>query len=222
MESLEEMLKDFSAEPDKLYVNADVDVIVKKDVLSEETKEEEKVLANDSSADGEKEENKEVKADEDRELTIEEAAALVKKEAMDKLGEYEALENKKVILAGELQKAQDELESLFTKLKAENIGLVDKINELTNELEATEDGQAKVKEELLPLQRELYLANEKDKTLVYNKIQSTFVAETEKNSFDLKKFREEQAEFWKSNYDLLMPYAKISEVAAYLKITIKK
>ena len=198
MDNLEEMLKEFSAQPDtlesdKLYVNADVDVTVKKD-----------------------------DPEEDRELTVEESAARAKKKAMDMLGEYETLENKKTVLAGELQKAQDELESLFTKLKAENIGLVDKINELTNELEAAEDGQDKIKEDLLPLQRELYLANEKDKTLVYNKIQSTFVAETEKNSFDLKKFREEQAEFWKSNYDLLMPYAKISEVAAYLKITIKK
>lgn len=198
MDSLEEMLKEFSAQPDtlesdKLYVNADVDVTVKKD-----------------------------DPEENRELTVEESAAMAKKKAMDMLGEYETLENKKVVLSGELQKAQDELESLFTKLKAENIGLVDKINELTNELEAAEDGQDKIKEDLLPLQRELYLANEKDKTLVYNKIQSTFVAETEKNSFDLKKFREEQAEFWKSNYDLLMPYAKISEVAAYLKITIKK
>lgn len=198
MDNLEEMLKEFSARPDtlesdKLYVNADVDVTVKKD-----------------------------DPEENRELTIEESAAMAKKKAMDMLGEYETLENKKVVLSGELQKAQDELESLFTKLKAENIGLVDKINELTNELEAAEDGQDKIKEDLLPLQRELYLANEKDKTLVYNKIQSTFVAETEKNSFDLKKFREEQDEFWKSNYDLLMPYAKISEVAAYLKITIKK
>lgn len=198
MDNLEEMLKEFSAQPDtlesdKLYVNADVDVTVKKD-----------------------------DPEENRELTVEESAAMAKKKAMDMLGEYETLENKKVVLAGELQKAQDELESLFTKLKADNIGLVDKINELANELEAAEDGQDKIKEDLLPLQRELYLANEKDKTLVYNKIQSTFVAETEKNSFDLKKFREEQAEFWKSNYDLLMPYAKISEVAAYLKITIKK
>lgn len=202
MESLEEVFKDMlDGNSDKLYVNADVDVQVNK---------EEQLQMNIDEL------------TEAAELTKEEFAAKCKKQAMDKLGEYEDLENKKFILAGDLAKAQQELEMLFSKVRAANIDLINKINDLTNELELTEKKQGIVKDELLPLQQDLYLADNSEKTLVYNKIQSTFVAATEKNQFDLKKFREEQETFWKDNLEILKPYSKITDVSAYLKITVKK
>ena len=156
------------------------------------------------------------------EISKEEYVARCKKEAMEKLGEFESLENKKTILKGEWEKANQELEMLFSKVRAKNLDLVNKIKSLEDELSLTETKQDTVREELLPIQRELYLADDKEKTLIYNKIQSTFVAATEKNQFDLKKFREEQKDFWEEHYGLLKDYAKISDVAAYLKITIKK
>lgn len=203
MESLEEMLEATMVKDDSTAVQADVQVEIKK--------EPEQLQLDLEFDDEEKEEPK-------KEVNTEE----LKKSAMDKLGEFEALENKKTVISGDLTKAQQELEMLFSKVRAQNIDLINKINDLTNELEVIGDNQDKIKEELLPMQKELFDANEKDKTLVYNKIQSTFVAATEKNQFDLKSFREEQKDFWEKNYSLLKDYAKITNVSEYLKITIKK
>lgn len=199
MEDLEAMLEKDITTTDTLYTKADVEVTVTKEKPVEvET------------------------TDEKPELTKEEFAAKCKKEAMEKLGEFEELENQKVVLNGEITKASQELEALFSKVRAANIELVNKINELNNEFEVVDEKQQKIKDELLPLQKEIYLVNDKDKTLVYNKIQSTYVAPTVKNQFDLKKFKEEQDAFWKEHADVLRPYAKFTDVSAYLKITIKE
>ena len=200
MNSLEEMLEATMVNDDSTVVKADVAVEVKK---------EPEQLQLDLGLD---EVEEKVKVDTDN----------LKKIAMDKLGEFDELEDRKTILSGDLTKAQQELEMLFAKVRASNIDLINKINSLTNELESIDDKQSKIKEELLPMQKELFEANEKDKTLVYNKIQSTFVAATEKNQFDLKAFREEQKDFWEKNYSLLKDYAKITNVSEYLKVTIKK
>lgn len=200
MNSLEEMLEATMVNDDSTVVKADVAVEVKK---------EPEQLQLDLGLDDVEEK---VKVDTDN----------LKKSAMDKLGEFDELEDRKTILSGDLTKAQQELEMLFAKVRASNIDLINKINSLTNELESIDDEQSKIKEELLPMQKELFEANEKDKTLVYNKIQSTFVAATEKNQFDLKAFREEQKDFWEKNYSLLKDYAKITNVSEYLKVTIKK
>lgn len=209
MEELEEMFAEAQVNSNgsnKLYTNAEVDVQITKesDELIKELEELEEVIS------------------EERELTVEDLAKACKKEAMNKLGEYESLEDRKVVLAGELKAAQQELEMQFSKVRAQNLELLDRIEKLGNDLEDVEKGQAKLKEDLLPIQKELYKLDSDEKTLVYNKIQSTFVAATEKNQFDLKKFREEQADFWKTNLEVLKPYAKITDVAAYLKITVKK
>ena len=203
MKDLEEMLNEpiTAKDEEPLYTKADVDVVITKD--SEEPSEEIGDL------------------EEDRDLTGEEYAAKCKKEAMEKLGEYEELEKKKIVLNGEITKAQQELEALFSKVRAANLDLVNKIEKLNNEFETASGMQDKLKEELLPLQKEIYLVNNEDKTLVYNKIQSTFVAATVKNQFDLKKFKEEQEDFWKEHLDTLKPYAKFTDVSPYLKITIK-
>ncbi len=144
-----------------------------------------------------------------------------KSNAMELLGEYEALEDKRTILEGELVKLQQELDLLFDEVRANNMSLINKINDICNSLEETDKQQEKIKDDLLPIQKDLYEADNDNKTLVYNKIQSTFVAATEKNQFDLKKFKEENAEFWTNNNAVLAPYAKITPVSEYLKITVK-
>jgi hypothetical protein len=83
------------------------------------------------------------------------------------------------------------------------------------------DEQNDIKETLVPLQKGAFEANDKDKTLIYNRIQSTYVEATEKNQFDLKTFRTEQKDFWEKNLDVLRPYAKITNVSDYVKVTIK-
>ena len=209
----------------KLFTSADVDVTVTKESdKNEEAKEETQVLANtnNSLSDGEKTENKEVKITEDRELTKAEFAEINRKKAMEKLEAYEAAEKTLSKLDGEMSLLNQELDSLISKIKLDNKDLIDKINAKANEIEAAKAEQDKIKEELLPLQREVYLVDNEDKTLKFNKVQSTYVAPTEKNQFDLKSFREEQKDFWKENLDILKPYSKITPVSDYVKITISK
>ncbi len=155
-------------------------------------------------------------------MSLLEVAELNRKEAMDQLAKYEECENKLTTLDGEMSLLQTELDALISKIKVDNKELIDKINNVANEIEATKAIQEKVKEDLLPLQRKAYQFNPADKTFKYNKIQSTYVAESEKNKFDLKKFREEQGDFWKEHLDTLLPYAEITSVADYLKITVSK
>ena len=192
-----------------LYEKADVDVLVKKDDIAEGQMSISDYFEQDTE-------------NEDKEMTKQEFAELNRKKAMEKLEEYEAEEKKIIRLDGEMTLLNQELEYLISKIKQENKELIDKINDKANEIEAAKAMQESIKQQLLPLQREVYLADNEDKTLVFNKIQSTYVAATEKNQFDLKKFREEQKDFWKENLEILKPYAKITDVSDYLKITIKK
>ena len=192
-----------------LYEKADVDVSVKRDDIAEGQMSISDYFEQDTET-------------EDKEMTKQEIAELNRKKAMEKLEEYEAEEKKIIRLDGEMALLNQELEYLISKIKQENKELIDKINDKANEIEAAKAIQESIKQQLLPLQREVYLADNEDKTLVFNKIQSTYVAATEKNQFDLKKFREEQKDFWKENLEILKPYAKITDVSDYLKITIKK
>lgn len=153
-----------------------------------------------------------------KEPTLEEQETL----AMNKLGEYENKEREKVKLTEDLEKLTNEYDNLITELNNANKELVDKIEEIKNRLEVIGEAQEIIKEELLPLQSKLYSMDDTRKTLVYNKIQSTYVAQTEKNKFDLKKFREDHKDFFESNRDIMGPYSEISIVKDYLKITIKK
>lgn len=192
-----------------LYEKADVDVSVKKDDIDESQMSISDYFEQDTE-------------NEDKEMTKQEFAELNRKKAMEKLEEYEAEEKKIIRLDGEMTLLNQELEYLISKIKQENKELIDKINDKANEIEAAKAMQESIKQQLLPLQREVYLADNEDKTLVFNKIQSTYVAATEKNQFDLKKFREEQKDFWKENLEVMQPYAKITAVSDYIKITISK
>lgn len=206
----------------QLFESADIDISINKEVNNEENQEKEEMLVNDSIPNGETTENKEIEAEESAEFTPDEWANVNRIKAMEKLAAYEAAEKKIATLDGEMTLLNQELEGLISKIKQENKELIDKINAKSNEIEMAKSEQEKIKEELLPLQREVYLVDKEDKTLKYNKIQSTYVAPTEKNQFDLKAFREEQGDFWKEHLDIMNPYAKITEVSDYLKITISK
>ena len=206
----------------KLFESADVEVSITKEDTNEETQKEEEVLVNDSTANGEATGNQEAETEEKPEMTKQEFAEQNRKLAMEKLEEYEAAEKKIAILDGEMTLLNQELEGLISKIKQDNKELIDKINAKSNEIDAVRSEQDKIKEDLLPLQREVYLVDNEDKTLKFNKIQSTYVAPTEKNQFDLKKFREEQEEFWTEHLDVMNPYAKITKISDYLKITISK
>lgn len=206
----------------KLFETADVDVTVHKENYSEEAKEETQMLVNDILPNGEETESKEVKTEERPELTNAEFAELKRKEAMSMLERYEASEKKLSILDDEYNVLTQQLEALIAQVRLDNKELIDAINAKSNEIEATKAEQSKIKEDLLPVQREVYLIDNEDKTLKFNKIQSTYVAPTEKNKFDLKQFREKEPEFWKENFDILKPYAEITTVSDYLKITISK
>lgn len=198
----------------KMFEKADVEVTVVKD-------------SNEPVKDSLKQETNSIDIsnssnDEDREVTKEEAAAMNRDLAMGKLAEYESYENKIANLNIEMNSLNSELDELISKIKIDNKELIDKINAKSLELEQAKKMQEGIKEQLLPIQRLAFQANEKDKTLRYNQIQSTYVEPTEKNQFDLKKFREEQKDFWKENLEVMQPYAKITAVSDYIKITISK
>lgn len=144
-----------------------------------------------------------------------------KDKAMEELKKFEELQNKKEQLEAQLTLANGDLDILISKIKVDNKELIDKINSLANEIKSLTDEQNDIKETLVPLQKGAFEANDKDKTLIYNRIQSTYVEATEKNQFDLKSFRVEQKDFWEKNLDVLRPYAKITKVSDYVKVTIK-
>lgn len=156
------------------------------------------------------------------EMTKEEFAEVMRNQAMSKLEEYETLERGISTLEAQLALKNQALETLIDTIRESNKELIDSINSLAMEIESKKEEQESIKEELLPLQRHIYDANNADKTLIFNKIQSTYVLPAEQNKFDLKKFREEQKEFWEEHLDVMKSYAKITSVSDYIKVTVKK
>lgn len=145
-----------------------------------------------------------------------------KEEAMKKLSEYESCVKKEKQLNADLSELEAKVAGLIEQVTIDNKELFDAIDAIKEELSSISEKEGTLKEDLLPLQRELFKKDKEDKTLVFNKVQSTYVASTEKNQFDLKAFREEESDFWKEHLDVMSPYAKITTVADYLKISIKK
>lgn len=200
----------------KLFENADLDVVVHKEINKEEIKEETQESTNDILSNGEETTSEETKAEENIDIDLK------RKEAMSILGQYEEAEKKLAILNDEYSVLSQQLEALIAQVRLDNKELIDAINAKSNEIDATKAEQDSIKTALLPLQRIVYQADNEDKTLKFNKIQSTYVAPTEKNKFDLKKFKEQEPEFWNNNLNILSPYAEITTVSDYLKITISK
>lgn len=152
----------------------------------------------------------------------EESAENNRKDIMAKLAEYDKAQSNLVRLTDEMHELQTRLDEVISAVKLANKDLVDSIEAKASEIQDLQDNQEKVKTELLKLQRAAFNYDEKDKTFIYNKIQSTYVAPTESNKFDLKSFREKESNFWKEHLSVLEPYATIKDVADYIKVTIKK
>ena len=79
-----------------------------------------------------------------------------------------------------------------------------------------------IKQEATPVFRKVVELNNNDKTLLYGKIQATYVFPTEKHKFDLKLFIEEQKDFYIDNISYFDPYSEITQVSDYVKFTVKK
>lgn len=69
---------------------------------------------------------------------------------------------------------------------------------------------------------EEYYKETNNKKLSYGLCNATYVAPTTKHSFKLKEFLAEHKDFYDDNKDILEPYAKVSPVAGYVKITVEE
>ena len=97
-----------------------------------------------------------------------------------------------------------------------------KLNEAKAELEKENKKMNLAKTNALPHFSKVYALDNEEKTLFYGKTQATYVLPTQKHSFDLKTFIEEQKDFYLKNISILDPYSKITDVAGYVKFTVKK
>lgn len=134
---------------------------------------------------------------------------------MNYLKEYEETTDDKVKLENEISEIEDKIREavpeLYAKLDILNVNLDEKNKKLKAISSACVDDF-----------RSAVALNEDMKTLVYNKVQGTYVYPTKKHQFDLKAFIEDNKEFYTENLSILDPYSKITDVADYVKITVKK
>lgn len=147
-----------------------------------------------------------------------------KDSVMHRLAIYESLENTKNDYQTALERIEqkkNEMLEEFAKNNEEFRQLLEDSQKVSLDIEEVKQEQETLKTEILTFQRDAYADSEDNKSLTYNKVTATYVLPTEKNSFDLKKFREEQTDFWNDNQDILGTYAKITPVSDYVKLTIK-
>lgn len=138
-----------------------------------------------------------------------------KEKAMELLQKYEESDK-------EIAKLNDEIEELmkpFREANKELFDTIDKINQQIADLKAVEDSISK---EILPYQRITYSIDNDYKEMTYNNVHSTYVLPTKKHQFEFKKFLEENADFYENNKTVMSPYAKITDVSDYVKISVKK
>lgn len=137
---------------------------------------------------------------------------------MNDLAGYEAAE----LNTNKLKIQRDEL---MMKLRETNPTIFEEIDKVDADLSLVSITQDNIKKTLKSKFSELLNITQDDelnKTLVYNKVQATYVYPTKKHSFDLKKFISEENEFYIDNISIMSPYATISDVSDSVKITIKK
>lgn len=144
-----------------------------------------------------------------------------KTRTLNKLKEYEELEDKKAKVEKDLESYMEVYNKLVDEIKINNKELMDNINDVKLILEQIAMQEEDLKKDILEVQRNAFKDSEDNKKLTYNKVTSTYVEETEKNQFDLKSFRENETDFWNDNLSVLSPYAKITNVSDYIKITVK-
>lgn len=152
-------------------------------------------------------------------VSLEEAKANTSKTcrdvALEKMKEYEEVSNKKAKIDVEITDIEAEIRKACPELYEK----LDKLNEQS----AKEAGRLKeIASEATPFFAQAVKEDEDNKTLLYGKIQATYVYPTDKHQFDLKLFIEEQNEFYTEHLSVLDPYSTITSVSDYVKFTVKK
>lgn len=135
--------------------------------------------------------------------------------ALDKMKEYEETNARKVKLDSEIADLEIEIRKACPEM-------FDKLDKLNEQLKKEEARMKEIATESTPFFAQAVREDEDNKTLLYGKIQATYVYATEKHQFDLKSFIEEQNDFYTEHLSLLDSYSTISKVSDYVKYTIKK
>lgn len=135
--------------------------------------------------------------------------------ALDKMKEYEETNARKVKLDSEIADLELEIRKICPDM-------FDKLDKLNEQLKKEEARLKEIATESTPFFAQAVKEDEDNKTLLYGKIQATYVYPTEKHQFDLKSFIAEQNDFYTEHLSILDPYSTITNVSDYVKYTIKK
>lgn len=138
-----------------------------------------------------------------------------REKVINKLKDYEDITNSQA-------KLEVEKEEVMNSIKKACPELFDRISKLDNEILAKDNQIDEMKKSITPLFEKAIKESSDNKTLLYGKVQGTYVDSTKKHSFDLKSFIDENKDFYTNNISIFDPYSKITDVAAYTKITVKK
>lgn len=135
--------------------------------------------------------------------------------ALDKMKEYEETNARKVKLDSEIADLEIEIRKTCPEM-------FDKLDKLNEQLKKEEARMKEIAAESTSIFARAVEEDEDNKTLLYGKIQATYVYPTVKHQFDLKSFIEEQNEFYTEHLSVLDPYSTMTKVSDYVKYTVKK
>lgn len=200
-------MKEENLNLNELVTNAEVDI---------------KVVKLNDSVEGEKdkiEEDNNVKEsntkDTSCEMTTEEDIRDKREKALLKLKEYEDV-------TSDINKLNLEREDILSEIRKSCPELVSKLEENEAATKLKDDKLKIIASEALPFFRIITNYSEDNKTLIYGKVQGTYVYPSVKHQFDLKSFIEEEKDFYTDNISMFDPYSKITNVSDYVKFTVKK
>lgn len=134
---------------------------------------------------------------------------------LDKIKEYESVSKEKTKLDLQIEEIEEQIRQACPELYS-------KLDELNTKSKSKADRLKEISSETTPFFAKAVEIDEGDKTLIYGKVQATYVYPTTKHQFDLKSFIEEQNEFYTDNISMFDPYSTFTEVSGYTKFTVKK
>ena len=138
-----------------------------------------------------------------------------REKALLKLKEYEDI-------TSDINKLNSEREDILLEIRKSCPELVSKLEENEAITKLKNDKLKIIASEALPFFRVIANYDEDNKTLIYGKVQGTYVYPSVKHQFDLKSFIEEEKDFYVENISMFDPYSKITDVSDYVKFTVKK
>ena len=134
---------------------------------------------------------------------------------LDKIKEYESVSKEKAKIDSQIEEIEEQIRQACPELYS-------KLDELNTKSKSNADRLKEISSETTPFFAKAVEIDEEDKTLIYGKVQATYIYPTTKHQFDLKSFIEEQNEFYTDNISIFDPYSTFTEVSGYTKFTIKK